>query len=186
MPGQIENGYADFARKWRPILDVFDEVDVDFALEVHPTEIAFDLVTARLAMEAIDSHPRFGFNFDPSHFAYQGVDYLRFLEEFADRIFHVHVKDVWWSDQPHQSGTFGGHIEFGEAGRQWDFRSPGRGRVDFESIYRALIFGGYQGPLSVEWEDAMMDREHGAAEARKFVERLQFPRSDRTFYGPAE
>ncbi len=186
LPGQIEGGFADFARKWRPILDIFEEQDVDFALEVHPTEIAFDLSTARMALEAIEHHPRFGFNFDPSHMAYQGVDYLRFLDEFSSRIFHVHVKDVWWSESPHESGTFGGHIEFGEAGRQWDFRSPGRGRIDFEAIYRKLIFANYNGPLSVEWEDAMMDREHGAMEAREFVAALQFPRSARTFYGPTE
>ncbi len=186
LPGQIEGGFADFARRWRPILDVFEEEEVDFALEVHPTEIAFDIVTTRQALVAIGEHKRFGFNFDPSHFAYQGVDYLRFLDEFQKRIFHVHVKDVWWADHPHVSGTFGGHIEFGEGNRQWDFRSPGRGRVDFEAIYRQLVFIGYDGPLSVEWEDAMMDREFGAQEACEFVRRLQFPRSHRTFYGPTD
>src|SRR6185436_6273402 len=138
---------------------------VCFALEVHPTEIAFDIATARRALQAVGGHRRFGFNFDPSHFGYQGVDYLAFLAEFGARVFNVHVKDVWWSDRPTPIGTFGGHSDFGAPGRAWDFRSPGRGRIDFEGIVRALNRAGYEGPLTVEWEDPEMDREAGAAEA---------------------
>lgn len=179
---QIDAGFADFGTRWSPILDVFDEVDVDFALEVHPTEIAFDIVTARRALEAVDEHTRFGFNYDPSHLGYQGVDYLAFLREFGPgHVFHVHVKDVWWSDAPTAAGVFGGHTEFGADGRYWDFRSPGRGRIDFEAIIRLLNHAGYDGPLSVEWEDPMMDREHGATEAAALVRKLDFPPSDRDF-----
>lgn len=176
--GQVDAGYADFARRWTEILKAFDEADVHFALEVHPTEIAFDLHSTRRTLDAIGHHPRFGFNFDPSHFGYQGVDYLRFLREFADRLFNVHVKDVWWSQSPADCGVFGGHADFGSAGRYWDFRSPGRGRIDFEGIARALLHAGYEGPLTVEWEDALMDREFGAKEACGFVRDLEFPRSD--------
>lgn len=175
--GQLEAGFADFAARWKPILDVFDEVNVDFALEVHPTEIAFDIATTHRAMEAIDHHPRFGINFDPSHLGYQNVDYLGLLRSFPDRIFNVHVKDVWWSESPTPIGTFGGHADFGVDGRAWDFRSPGRGRVDFEALIRVLGSIDYQGPLTVEWEDPEMDREHGATEAAAFVKRLDFPRS---------
>ena len=181
QPGQIDAGFDDFARRWKPIMDVFETEDVYFGLEVHPTEIAFDITTARRALEAIEHHPRFGFNFDPSHFGYQYVDYLAFLREFADRIWHVHVKDVWWSEVPMATGLFGGHTEFGEDGRTWDFRSPGRGAIDFESIIRILNHNDYRGPLSVEWEDAAMDREHGATEARQFVHDLDFPRSEIAF-----
>jgi sugar phosphate isomerase/epimerase len=174
---QIEAGYADFARRWKPILDVFAEQDVHFALEVHPTEIAFDIASTRRALEAIGSHARFGFNLDPSHFGYQGVDYLRFVHEFGKRILNVHVKDVWWSDEPMPVGVFGGHTDFGSAGRFWDFRSPGRGKIDFEALVRALNHVGYQGALTVEWEDPMMEREFGAREACAFTRRLNFPRS---------
>ncbi|MGC8740125.1 MAG: sugar phosphate isomerase/epimerase family protein [Candidatus Sumerlaeaceae bacterium] len=177
----IERGFADFAQRWLPILDEFQACGVRFALEVHPTEIAFDIVTAQRALDAVGQHPAFGFNFDPSHLAYQGVDYVAFLRRFPDRIFHVHMKDVWWSHVPGQSGVFGGHLEFGDARRYWDFRSLGRGRVDFESIIRALNEIGYNGPLSVEWEDAGMDRVHGAREACAFVRRLDFPPSARAF-----
>ncbi|MAF64504.1 MAG: AP endonuclease [Planctomycetes bacterium] len=180
-PESIEEGFADFARRWKPILDAFDCEDVSFALEVHPTEIAFDIATTRRALAAIDAHPRFGFNFDPSHLGYQGVDYIGFLREFGERIFNMHVKDVWWSDSPTPIGVFGGHANFGEDGRFWDFRSPGRGRVDFEGIMRALNHVGYHGPLTVEWEDPMMDRERGATEAASFTRDLDFAPTDVAF-----
>ena len=180
-PGQLEAGFADFARRWLEILAVFQGEGVGFALEVHPTEIAFDITSTRRALSALNEHPSFGFNFDPSHLAYQGVDYLAFLREFGARIFNVHVKDVWWSERPGPIGVFGGHSEFGADGRFWDFRSPGRGRVDFEGILRQLNHAGYAGPLTIEWEDPMMEREHGAREALEFVRRLDFPRSRAAF-----
>lgn len=181
LPRQIDDGFADFARRWRPILDVFEEADVCFALEVHPTEIAFDIASAERALAVIGQHPRFGFNFDPSHFGYQGVDYIAFIRRFGKRIFHMHVKDVWWSPVPAPVGVFGGHTDFGNPDRYWDFRSPGRGRIDFEQVIRALNAVGYDGPLSVEWEDGAMDREHGAREAVGFVRRLQFEPSHQAF-----
>jgi sugar phosphate isomerase/epimerase len=177
----IDAGYRDFADRWRPILDAFQEAKVRFALEVHPTEIAFDVSSAERALKAIDNHPSFGFNYDPSHFGYQGVDYLAFLREFGPRVWNVHVKDVWWAERGMEAGVFGGHTNFGDDGRFWDFRSPGRGRIDFQGIIRTLNHSGYQGPLTVEWEDPMMDREFGAGEAEHFVRRLDFPRSERAF-----
>ena len=157
-PTAIDAGFREFADAWGPVLDVFEHEGVRFALEVHPTEIAFDIVTAERALQSLDGHPAFGFNYDPSHLAYQGVDCVEFIRRFGDRIAHVHMKDVWWSDRPALAGIFGGHTDFGDPRRYWDFRSPGRGRVDFEEILRALNRAGYEGPLSVEWEDAGMDR----------------------------
>jgi sugar phosphate isomerase/epimerase len=180
-PGAVERGFADFAAAWRPILDEYQKIKVSFALEVHPTEIAFDVASTERALAALGGHKAFGFNFDPSHFGYQGVDYLLFLRRFGARVWNVHVKDVWWSPTPTPVGTFGGHVDFGSDGRNWDFRSPGRGRIDFEGIVRLLNHHGYAGPLTVEWEDALMDREHGAREACGFVRRLDFPRSERAF-----
>ena len=175
VPAQmIEQGYEDFARRWKPILDEFQELDMKFALEVHPTEIAFDIASASRAIEALDGHPCFGFNFDPSHLGYQGVDYVEFIHRFGTRIFHVHMKDVGWSSAPTEAGIFGGHTDFGDRRRFWDFRSLGRGGIDFEEIIRALNRINYRGPLSVEWEDSGMDREHGAAEACAFVKEVDF------------
>lgn len=170
----IDAGFKDFGKRWLPILNEFKKAGVKFALEVHPTEIAFDAVSAERAIAAVDGHPCFGFNYDPSHLGYQGVDYVAFIERFHDRIFHVHVKDVAWSQTPRLSGVFGGHLSFGDPRRFWDFRSPGRGNVQFEPIIRALNTAGYGGPLSVEWEDSGMDREHGALEACAFVKRMDF------------
>lgn len=177
----IEAGYADFARRWNPVLDVFDEVGVRFALEVHPTEIAFDIATAERTLKAIGGRKAFGFNYDPSHFGYQGVDYVEFIHRFADRIYHVHMKDVWWSSVATEAGVFGGHTDFGDIRRHWDFRSLGRGNIDFEEIIRALNRAGYTGPLSVEWEDAGMEREHGAEEACDFARAVDFPSSELNF-----
>jgi sugar phosphate isomerase/epimerase len=170
----IERGFADFAKRWLPILEVFEAEHVNFALEVHPTEIAFDLASARRALEAVKNHPRFGFNYDPSHLGYQGVDYVKFLRECPTRIFHAHMKDAWWGHGDGSVGVFGGHTDFTDPRRFWDFRSLGHGDVDFEEIIVALNDIGYRGPLSVEWEDGRMDREHGAAESCEFVRRLDF------------
>jgi sugar phosphate isomerase/epimerase len=177
----IERGFRDFADRWNPILDTFDEVGVRFALEVHPTEIAFDIVTAERALDTIGRRPAFGFNYDPSHFGYQGVDYIAFIERFGDRIYHAHMNHPWWASTPRLSGVFGGNLAFGHSDRQWDFRSIGRGNIAFEEVVRALNRIGYTGPLSVEWEDAGMDREFGAREARERICALDFTPSGTAF-----
>ena len=169
-----QKGFDDFAKRFNPILDAFDEQDVNFALEVHPTEIAFDIVTAQRALEAVRNHKRFGFNFDPSHLIYQHVDYVKFIRSFPDRIFHVHMKDAWFGHGDGTVGVFGGMTTFADPRRYWDFRSLGHGDVVFEDIIVALNDIKYDGPLSVEWEDSRMDREHGAAEAAAFVKRIDF------------
>lgn len=180
-PEMIEEGFVDFARRFKPIMDEYQSLGIRFALEVHPTEIAFDIASAERALKAIDYHPAFGFNYDPSHLGYQGVDYVAFIYKFAEKIYHVHMKDVGWSPFPTEAGVFGGHLDFGDRRRYWDFRSLGHGNIDFEEIIRALNRIKYSGPLSVEWEDSGMDREHGATEACDFVRSVDFPPSDLAF-----
>ena len=177
---EIERGYQDFAERWGPIMDVFEQEGVRFGLEVHPTEIAYDFVTTRKALDAIDRRPEFGINFDPSHFAHQFLDSAAFVEEFGDRIYHVHVKDSRKTLDGRKS-ILGGHLNFGESQRGWDFVSPGHGDVDFESLFRALNRIGYTGPLSIEWEDSGMDREWGAPDALAFVRRTDFAPSEIAF-----
>lgn len=176
----IEEGFRLFAERWNPILDVFAECGVRFALEVHPTEIAFDIVTARRALDAIGNREEFGFNFDPSHLIWQGVDPVEFIREFPDRIYHCHIKDAIVTLNG-RTGILASHLNFGDARRGWDFRSPGRGGVNFEEIIRALNKANYEGPLSVEWEDSGMNREHGAREACEFVRKLDFEPSRLAF-----
>jgi sugar phosphate isomerase/epimerase len=176
----IDAGYRDFADRWNPILDVFDEVGVKFALEVHPTEIAYDIYTTQKALAALNRRPAFGINFDPSHLHHQFVDSVAFLEEFPDRIYHVHVKDsIRRLDGRHS--ILGSHLGFGDRRRGWDFVSPGRGGIDFEQIVRTLNQIGYNGPLSVEWEDSGMVRERGAQEALEVVRRADISPSSVAF-----
>lgn len=176
----IEAGFQKLAQYWNPILDVFDECGVQFGLEVHPTEIAFDIVTAERALDVLKRRPAFGFNFDPSHLHWQFVDPVRFITEFKDRIYHVHMKDAA-RQLDGRNGILASHLNFGDQNRGWDFRSLGHGGVDFEEIIRALNHINYDGPLSVEWEDSGMDREHGAREACEFVKRVDFTPSKRAF-----
>jgi len=176
----VDAGYRTFADQWNPILDVFDECDVKFALEVPPTEIAYDIHTFARAIEALGGRAAFGSNFDPSHLIWQGIDPAKFIDAFAARIYHVHVKDAA-TTLDGTTSILASHLGFGDPNRGWDFRSPGRGDVDFESITRALNRANYQGPLSVEWEDSAMDREHGAEEAAAFVKAIDFQPSNRAF-----
>jgi sugar phosphate isomerase/epimerase len=176
----IERGYKDFASRWLPILEEFKAQGVRFALEVHPTEIAYDLITARRALEAVGNHPAFGFNFDPSHFIHQFVNPVAFIEEFPSRIFHCHVKDSRLQLNGRNS-ILGSHLDFGDARRGWDFVSPGRGDVRWDPIIRAFNRIGYKGPLSIEWEDSGMDREWGAPEALAMIRKQDFTASSVAF-----
>jgi len=178
---EINRGYQEFAADWWPILDVFGEENVKFALEVHPTEIAYDIVTSQRALQALDHHPNFGFNFDPSHLVHQLLDPVAFLEEFAKRIFHVHVKDVCVQCNNGRRSILSSHLDFGDPRRGWNFVSPGRGDVQWDPIMRALNQIGYDGPLSIEWEDATMHREQGAQEALHFTRQKDIAPSGTAF-----
>jgi len=176
----VEQGFQKIKELWTPILDEFDRCGVKFALEVHPTEIAFDFYTAKRLLEVFDYRPTLGFNFDPSHLLWQGMVPHLFIREFPDRIFHVHMKDVAVTLDG-KASLIGSHLPFGDLRRGWNFRSLGHGDVDFESIIRELNAIGYNGPLSVEWEDNGMDREFGAREALEFVRSHDFPPSGVAF-----
>jgi sugar phosphate isomerase/epimerase len=169
----ITDGFQDFVRQWNPILDICRDLGVKFAAEVHPGQIAFDLYSAEMALDALGGREEFGFTFDPSHFHWQGVDPVEFVRRFPDRIYHVHIKDAAVTLNG-RSGLLNSYLAHGDPRRGWDFRSPGHGGIDWEVLIRALNDIGYQGPLSVEWKDSGMSREHGAEEACKFVKRLDF------------
>ncbi|MCJ7659873.1 MAG: sugar phosphate isomerase/epimerase [Anaerolineales bacterium] len=176
----IDKGYADFASRWKSIMDVFEANGVKFGLEVHPSEIAYDIITSERTLEAIDHHPAFGFNFDPSHFIHQFLDPVEFINEFSDRIWHMHVKD----SRVHLTGRnsiLSSHLDFGDYRRGWDFVSPGRGGVKWDEIVRALNRVGYEGPLSIEWEDSGMNRDWGAPEALAMIRNQDFTPSQVAF-----
>ena len=176
----INDGFKNFADLWNPILDIFDECGVKFALEVHPTEIAYDIHTAKRTLKAINNREAFGFNFDPSHLHWQMVDPVKFIRKFSDRIYHVHMKDAALQLDG-ESGILASHFNFGDYRRGWDFRSLGHGEVNFEEIIRALNQINYTGPLSVEWEDCGMERFAGATESAEFVKNIDFAPSNVVF-----
>ena len=177
----IDAGYQDFADRWNPILDVFDEVGVRFAHEVHPSEIAYDYWTTVRTLEAIGHREAFGLNWDPSHMVWQDLDPVGFLWDFQDRIYHVDCKDTRKRMVNGRNGRLGSHLAWADARRGWDFISTGHGDVPWEDAFRMLNTIGYQGPISVEWEDAGMDRLVGAPEALEFVRRLAFDAPDAAF-----
>lgn len=176
----IDEGYQDFAKRWIPILDVFQANGIKFGLEVHPTEIAYDIITMQRALKAVNNHPAFGINFDPSHLIHQFVDPAQFIDEFPDRIFHAHVKDSR-VQLTGRNSILSSHLDFGDHRRGWDFVSPGHGDVKWDPIIRRLNRIGYQGPLSIEWEDSGMNREFGAQEALRVVRNADYAPSNVAF-----
>lgn len=176
----IEAGYQEIYDLWCPILDVMKENDIVFALEVHPGEIAFDYYSTKRLLEKFADRKEFGINFDPSHLIWQGITPHVFLNDFMDRVYHVHMKDAAVTLDG-RTGLLGSHIDFGDLRRGWNFRSLGHGDVNFEEIIRVLNAHNYQGPLSVEWEDSGMERVYGGTEAAAFVRKVDFAPSDVAF-----
>lgn len=172
-PDLIKETFKEFASIWNPILDIAQETGIRYAFEVHPGQIAFDLYSAELVLDALDGREEFGFTFDPSHLLWQGIEPVEFLRRFPDRIYHVHIKDATLSLNG-RSSVLTGYWPSGDPRRGFQFRSPGRGSIDWEGIIRGLNEIGYDGALSVDWHDPGMDREFGAAEASQFVRRLDF------------
>ena len=176
----IEDAFQESVKLWSPIFDEFDACGVKFALEVHPTEIAYDYYTAERLLKTFKNRPTLGFNFDPSHLVWQGLQPHLFVHDFKDKIYHVHMKDAMVKLDG-RAGILGSHITFGDMRRGWNFVSLGHGSVDFEKIIRELNEAGYGGPLSVEWEDSGMEREFGAKESLEFVRRINFSPSTAAF-----
>jgi sugar phosphate isomerase/epimerase len=160
----IENGFQEIRAVSDLIFDVFDDNGIRFALEIHPTEIAFDYYSWCRLLETFQGRSTLGIKPDPSHLLWQGVDPTTLVTDFPERIFHVHAKDV--AIRPDgRRGILGSHLQFGDLRRGWDFRSIGHGDVDFRELFRHLNAAGYDGPISVEWEDNGMERVAGATES---------------------
>jgi sugar phosphate isomerase/epimerase len=177
-PQTVADGFRAFARTMAPILDVCRDTGIRFAYEVHPGQIAFDLYSAEMALEAVEGREEFGFTFDPSHLHWQGIDPVAFVRRFADRIYHVHVKDLMLSLDG-KSSVLGSYLPHGDSRRGWDYRSPGHGGIDWPAIIRGLNEIGYDGALAVEWRDSGMSRDYGAPDACRFVKQLDFERAPR-------
>ncbi|MFZ9877865.1 MAG: sugar phosphate isomerase/epimerase family protein [Chitinophagaceae bacterium] len=164
--GLVEEGFKELARRWRPILNYFDECGVDICYEVHPGEDIFDGITYELFLEAVDNHPRACLLYDPSHFVLQQLDYLAYIDHYHERIKAFHVKDAEFNSTGKQ-GTFGGYQSW--ANRAGRYRSPGDGQVDFKSIFSKLAQYGYTGWAVMEWECCIKHPEQGASEGAGFI-----------------
>jgi sugar phosphate isomerase/epimerase len=172
-PGLVEGALESFARRWHPILDGCRECGVRFALEVQPGQVAFDVFSAERTLQALGEREEFGFTLDPAALHWQGIDPAEFVRRFRARVYHVHVKDLALALNG-RNGLLNGYVPEGDPRRGWDYRSPGRGGIDWEGLVRALNAAGYDGPLVVDWRDAGMRRDDGAEEACRFVKRLDF------------
>lgn len=165
-PGLIDEAFAELARRWRPILDVYDEHGVDIGYEIHPGEDVFDGATWEMFLDALDGHTRARINYDPSHFLLQQMDYLAFIDLYHDRICAFHVKDAEFNPDGRQ-GVYSGYQPWlNRAGR---FRSLGDGQVDFAGIFSKMAQYGYDGWAVLEWECCLKSPEQGAAEGAPFI-----------------
>jgi len=172
-PGQIAEALKQFVWKWTPILDVARDLGLRFAYEVHPGQLAYDLYSAEAVLDVLSDREEFGFTFDPSHLLWQGVEPVEFLRRFGNRIYHVHIKDATLALNG-RTGVLSGYWPSGDARRGFQFRSAGRGNIDWDAIIRTLNEIGYDGPLSIDWHDAGLDRDFGASEACQFLKRIDF------------
>lgn len=166
-PGLIEEAFGELGKRWKPILDAYDDAGVDLCYEIHPGEDLFDGATFEMFLDAVKGHSRANINYDPSHFLLQQLDYLAFIDIYHERIKAFHVKDAEFNPTGRQ-GVYSGYASWVErAGR---FRSLGDGQVDFSGIFSKLTQYGYESWAVLEWECCLKHPEDGAAEGAPFIE----------------
>lgn len=166
--GLVEDAFDELARRWQPILDVFEDNGIDAAFEIHPGEDLHDGVTFEMFLERVGNHPRANILYDPSHFVLQQLDYLAFIDIYRDRIKCFHVKDAEFRPNG-RSGVYGGYQSWVD--RPGRFRSLGDGQVDFPGIFAKMAANDFPGWAVLEWECALKHPEQGAAEGAPFIAR---------------
>jgi sugar phosphate isomerase/epimerase len=164
--GLVDAAFEELARRWRPILDVFDEVGVDCCFEIHPGEDLHDGVTFERFLAATGDHARVHILYDPSHFVLQQLDYLAFIDIYHERIRMFHVKDAEFNATG-RSGVYGGYQDWLD--RPGRFRSLGDGQIDFRAIFSKLAGYDFPGWAVLEWECCLKHQEDGAREGAAFI-----------------
>lgn len=176
--GLVEEGFAELARRWKPILDVFEENGVDAAFELHPGEDLHDGVTFERFLEKVGNHPRCNMLYDPSHYILQQLDYLEHIDIYHEKIKCFHVKDAEFRPNG-RAGVYGSYSDWSE--RPGRFRSLGDGQVDFTQIFSKLTHYGYDGWAVLEWECAYKHPEQGAAEGAPFIAKHMIRKVEHAF-----
>ena len=176
--GLVEEGFAELARRWRPLLDAFDDAGVDACFELHPGEDLHDGVTFERFLDAVDGHARANILYDPSHFMLQQLDYLQFIDFYHDRIRAFHVKDAEFNPTG-KCGAYGGYLDWQE--RPGRFRSPGDGQIDFRAIFSKFAQYDFEGWAVLEWECCLKHPEDGAREGAEFIESQIIRVTERAF-----
>ncbi|WP_337841290.1 sugar phosphate isomerase/epimerase family protein [Rheinheimera sp.] len=176
--GLVEQGFAELAKRWLPILDAFEAAGVDVCYEIHPGEDLHDGASFEQFLAAVNNHPRANILFDPSHFVLQQLDYLDFIDRYHSRIKMFHVKDAEFRPNG-RSGVYGGYQDW--VNRPGRFRSLGDGQVDFASIFSKLTQYGFDGWAVLEWECCLKDSAQGAAEGAPFIARHLIDRAKKAF-----
>lgn len=176
--GLVEQGFAELARRWLPILDAFEQAGVDLCYEIHPGEDLHDGASFERFLAAVNQHPRANILFDPSHFVLQQLDYIDFIDRYHSRIKMFHVKDAEFRPNG-RSGVYGGYQDWVD--RPGRFRSLGDGQVDFKQIFSKFTQYGFTGWAVLEWECCLKDSGQGAAEGAPFIQALLIDKSNKAF-----
>ena len=176
--GLVEAAFAELAKRWKPILDIFDENGVDLCFEIHPGEDLHDGVSFEMFLDLLKGHPRCNLLYDPSHFVLQQLDYLEYIDLYHSRIKMFHVKDAEFNPTGRQ-GVYGGFQSWiNRAGR---FRSLGDGQVNFPAIFSKLTQYGFQGWAVMEWECCIKSATQGAEEGAPFIAKHIIQVAERSF-----
>ena len=176
--GLVEEGFAELAKRWLPILNEFDKCGVDVCYEIHPGEDLHDGITYEMFLEEVNFHSRACLLYDPSHFVLQCLDYLAYIDNYHSRIKAFHVKDAEFNPTGKQ-GVYGGYQSWiNRAGR---FRSLGDGQVDFKAIFSKLAAYDYEGWAVMEWECCLKNSETGAREGAEFINKNIIPVTEKAF-----
>jgi len=176
--GLVEEGFAELAKRWTPILNEFDQCGVDVCYEIHPGEDLFDGETYEMFLAAVNNHPRACLLYDPSHFVLQQLDYIQYIDFYHERIKAFHVKDAEFNPTGKQ-GTFGGYQSW--ANRAGRYRSPGDGQVDFKTIFSKLAQYDFKGWAVMEWECCIKNQQDGAREGAAFIKNHIINVTDKAF-----
>ena len=177
-PGLVKETFAELGKRWRPLLDAFDEAGVDVCFELHPGEDLHDGVTFERFLDAVGQHPRANILYDPSHFVLQQLDYLAFIDIYHERIRAFHVKDAEYHPSG-RSGVYGGYQDWID--RPGRFRSLGDGQIEFGRIFSKFAQYDYPGWAVLEWECCLKHPEDGAREGAAFIRDHIIRVTDRAF-----